>query len=315
MQQPTLADVAAGDRVEGVYLLKTCLLRHNAQGAAFLLGEIRDRSRALGFVCWQASAEDHQRLRSARFVRVTGKANRHRDRLQLVAARIAPCEDEPRDPMDYLPESHHDPAALAARLDTVLASVTEPDLHALLTALFAAGAVREAFLAAPAATALHHARPGGLAEHTLAMVDLAQDLAQRYSQVDLDLLRAGALLHDLGKIDELAWQGCFAYTSRGNLLGHIALGIERLEQLIATLPDFPRALHDRLIHMLLSHHGRLEHGALREPAFLEAWLLHAIDDLDATVDAFIAAVEQDDGPDPDWTATNALLQRRVYKGP
>ena len=314
-QEPRIGLLNDGDGVDGVFLLTSCLLRQNAQGEAFLLGEIRDRSGAIGFISWRADAEQHQRLRSQPLVAITGRVQRHRDRLQIVAQTLEEAPDDGRQVDDFLPAAIGDQAEALDRLDRMIASIDNIWLRRVLDALFAAGELRQRFAAAPAATSLHHARPGGLLEHALMVAELAAAVAGVYPDADRDLLVTGALLHDVGKIDELNWEAAPTYTTRGNLLGHTLLGCARITAVIGGIADFPQSLGDRLLHLVASHHGSQEYGAARPPAFLEAIILHALDNLDASADACRQAVANDRGPNPEWTGINPMLGRRLYRGP
>ncbi len=314
-QAPRIGLLNEGDAVEGVFLLTSCLLRQNAQGEAFLLGEIRDRSGTMGFISWRADAEQHQRLREQPLVAISGRVQRHRDRLQIVAQTVDEAPPDGRQIEDFLPAAISDQAEALAHLDRLIASIDNIWLRRVLDGLFAAGAVRQRFAAAPAATSLHHARPGGLLEHAVMVAELAAAVAGVYPDADRDLLVTGALVHDLGKIDELNWEAAPTYTTRGNLLGHTLLGCARLSAVIDGIADFPSALADRLVHLVASHHGSQEYGAARPPAFLEAIILHALDNLDASADACRQAVATDRGPNPEWTGINPMLGRRLYRGP
>ena len=137
---------------------------------------------------------------------------------------------------------------------------------------------------APGGTRLHHAYRGGLLQHILSVVSLASKLTKHYPRLDPDLLVAGAILHDMGKIEELTAARRLGYSTRGQLVGHVALGLEILERHLAGLEDFPLVLKTLLQHLIVSHHGEIEKGALREPMLAEAVVLHALDELDARLE-------------------------------
>ena len=143
---------------------------------------------------------------------------------------------------------------------------------------------------APAAKFFHHAYQGGLLEHVASLCTLAQIITTRFFWINQDLLVAGAVLHDLGKIYELSYERAFGYTLQGNLVGHIAIGLSLMEERIRSLRDFPQGLQVLLEHLILSHHGELEHGSPVEPRFPEAVLFHQLDEMDSKMEAVHAAV-------------------------
>jgi 3'-5' exoribonuclease len=171
---------------------------------------------------------------------------------------------------------------------------------------------------APAGIRVHHAYIGGLLEHLVTMMDVADRILPLYPDVDRDLVIMGIFLHDSGKIRELSYNRAFSYTDEGQLIGHLAIGIEMLNEIVAQVPKltgepFPRELLMRLKHMILSHHGTLEFGSPKVPMTPEAVVLHAIDTLDTRIQICLTEIKEDRGDSP-WTQYNQALQRKLYKG-
>jgi 3'-5' exoribonuclease len=179
-------------------------------------------------------------------------------------------------------------------LEASVESLRNPDLKRLLAALLADPAIAEAYREAPAARQLHHAWLGGLLEHVVSLLALAERVATHYPMLDRDLLVTGVVLHDIGKIRELTWQLGFAYTVEGVLLGHIQMGVDLVEKTIATLPGFPDRLRTLVLHMILAHHGKLEFGSPKLPMTPEALVLNFLDDLDAKMQAMASEFERSD---------------------
>ncbi len=139
---------------------------------------------------------------------------------------------------------------------------------------------------APAGVKTHHAHPGGLLAHVVSLMELVDRVAPNYPHVDRDLLMAGAMLHDIGKIEELAYEGELSYTDPGQLIGHLVQGVQILDRKAAEVAlqlgkPIAREILWRLQHMIVSHHGYLEHGSPKVPMTLEAIILHHLDDMDA----------------------------------
>jgi 3'-5' exoribonuclease len=164
-------------------------------------------------------------------------------------------------------------------------SFTEPNLKLLLTTILSKPELAQAYREAPAARQLHHAWLGGLLEHVVSLLKLADRVVPHYPILHRDLVLTGVILHDIGKVRELAWDIGFEYTVEGTLLGHIQMGIELMQQTVAGLPEFPPRLKTLVEHMILSHHGKLEFGSPKLPMIPEALMLNFLDDLDAKMQA------------------------------
>ncbi len=169
---------------------------------------------------------------------------------------------------------------------------------------------------AAAAVSNHHAYPGGLLRHTIDLMELAKLIGPRYPHIDTELLMFGAFLHDLGKIDEMSHGGEISYTDRGQMLGHIVIGIQLLGQKIEQIEgdeSFPDELRLHLEHLIVSHHGQLDFGSPKLPVTLEAVALHHIDNLDAKITSYTSVIEADVSTDPNWTNYNPSIGRKLWK--
>jgi 3'-5' exoribonuclease len=175
------------------------------------------------------------------------------------------------------------------------------------------------FVQAPAGIKAHHAYHGGLLEHVLNILETADRIEELYPKVDFDLLRAGIFLHDIGKIREMSYETTLGYTDEGQLLGHLTIAIEMLDDKIAdvvrlTGEPFPKELALRLKHMILSHHGTYEFGSPRLPMTPEAIALHHLDNLDAKVHEFARSIQDDPNSGSNWTPYSPRLDRKLFKG-
>lgn len=233
-------------------------------------------------------------------VKVRGSASRFDERLQMKIDQLRVALPDEVDKTDLLPSTTCDVATLWSQLLACVESFTNPNLKLLLNTILADPAVAEAFREAPAARQLHHAWLGGLLEHVISLLTLADRVAAHYPLLDRDLLLTGVILHDIGKTHELSWDIGFDYTIEGTLLGHIQMGVEMVERAIATLPGFPDHLRTLVLHMILSHHGKLEFGSPKLPMIPEALVLNFVDDLDAKMQAisteFDKTIREGKGP-------------------
>jgi 3'-5' exoribonuclease len=205
---------------------------------------------------------------------------RYKEFLQLNVERIRKAEPSEFDLSDYVPHTDRNIDELWAELNSYVESFTDLHLKALLRSILDDAEIAAAFREAPAAKSMHHAWIGGLLEHVVSLLGIA-DLAAKHYRVHRDLLLTGAILHDIGKLRELRWGTSFNYSIEGQLLGHITIGVALIDRKIAALPDFPPALRVLVQHMVLSHHGKYEFGSPKLPMIPEAVLLHYLDDMDA----------------------------------
>ena len=222
-------------------------------------------------------------------VKVRGCVTRFDDRWQVKVDQLRKAHAWEVEKSDLLPATEYDIAELWDKLQGSIESITDPDLKRLLCALLDDAEIAHAYREAPAARQLHHAWLGGLLEHVVSLLGLADRVAAHYPMLDRNLLLTGVILHDIGKIRELSWGTGFDYTVEGVLLGHIQMGIDLVEKTIAGLPEFPERLRTLVLHMILSHHGKLEFGSPKLPMIPEALALSFVDDFDAKM----MAVEQE----------------------
>jgi 3'-5' exoribonuclease len=237
---------------------------------------------------WGRLPEDLvQEIPGPAYVDVEGQAHEYRGTLQVKLDRVRVMGREEVAEEDYLPATEQDRRALAAELETTGRNLENEDLRQLFGLMVSDAPFWEAFCQAPAAKGMHHARIGGLLEHSVNCSRIARSLAEIYP-VDRDLLLFGAIFHDVGKVRELSWNaGGFAYTTEGRLLGHVVLGERLVSQYIAQLPGFPEELGLRISHLLLSHQGETEYGSPERPKTLEALLVHLTDNLDARAEMYL----------------------------
>jgi len=314
MAKQMIEDLRPGEPVDSVFLVAESSLRTARNGSSYLAVRLQDRSGQIEGRLWDASEAIAGSLQADDFVRVKGVAELYRNELQINIKAITRAEAESLRLRDFLRESERDTGEMLAELKKYLDAVTDPDLRALLDAFFSDEEFVRGFRTAPAATSNHHAWLGGLLEHTLSMTRLALRLVEHYPRLRADLLLVGVFLHDIGKIRELSARRTFQYTVPGQLVGHIVLGALMLEEKARAIEGFPAEKLDVLRHLILSHHGQPEYGAVRPPMLAEAVVLHHLDNIDAKVCGFYDFLEQDAGTDPNFTSRSLMFQTQLYKG-
>lgn len=307
-----------GENIDEVYLVTDKQLRANKNGNPYLQVELRDRSGALTARMWNAGEPIFRSFETGDFLFIKGKVQLFQGSLQIILSHIDRVESQKVELTDFLPHTSQDVNKLLERLRTVLLKVGNPHLRALAESYLIDGDFMRAMCQAPAGVRVHHAYIGGLLEHLVTMMDVAERVLPLYPDVDPDLVVLGVFLHDSGKVRELTFDRAFGYSDEGQLIGHLSIGIDMLNDKVVqatnlTGEPFPRELLMRLKHMILSHHGTLEHGSPKVPMTPEAVALHAIDMLDTRIHICVREIKDDRGTSA-WTQYNQALQRRLYKG-
>ena len=211
-----------------------------------------------------------------------------------------------------MPQTKADVGKLYAQLLEYAGLISNPWLKKLVTGILNEPAIAAKYRRAPAAKVMHHAYLGGLLEHVVSLCGLAKVVATHYPELDLDLLLTAAILHDVGKLDELCYERAIGYTVEGHLLGHIVMEMETVSRAIDLIEGFPPKLKTVVQHLLISHHGRYEFGSPKLPMIREALVFHYLDDLDSKLAAVRAALEQETG-EPEWSAYSGALGRKFLR--
>ena len=293
-------------------------LRANRQGNKYILLKLADRTGTLTGMYWNAEDRDFERCQQSEYIRVKGRTQIYNGNMQMIVTDVSPVDASTVDEADF---DMFDSAASDQTLDRLkelLSEIRNVHLRRLVDAVMDDEAFIKRFKQAPAAVTNHHAFPGGLLQHTVDLIELAGAIAPRYPRLDADLLTVGALFHDIGKTDELSPSGELTYTDRGQLVGHIVIGIQFLSDKIAAAESksgeaFPTKLRWHLEHLIVSHHGQLEFGSPKVPLTLEAIALHHIDNLDAKLAAATTIIDGDVGGDENWTNYNPSMGRKLWK--
>jgi 3'-5' exoribonuclease len=309
MKQTYAVNLKPGQPVETTFLVQTKERKIARNGKPYLDLELKDSTGMIRAKLWDCDRFP-QDFEVDDVVSVTGQVEEFQGNVQLRVGTIARRADAV-DLLDYLPRTAADPEQMYATLLTRVRELGDGPLAQLLRAVLEDPVIAEKYKRAPAAMSYHHAYLGGLLEHVSSLVQLGDRLCDQYSMLRRDLLLAGLILHDLGKIEELTFSRGFRYTTRGQLLGHMTIALEILGEKMRSLPDFPAALKDQLEHIIISHHGQLEFGSPKEPMFPEALVVHYLDDLDSKLASMRATYAAHKNHPGDWTARNPALRREL----
>jgi 3'-5' exoribonuclease len=310
-----LQDIKPGDKIASSFLVAEKNMAFSQKGSAYLNVRLKDKTGEIDGKVWDNAMALDQVFKKGDIVYMEGRAQTYRNALQISIITVKPCAPQDVDPSDYLPVSKVDTTAMFQDILAYIDAISSEPIKKLLTAFFYDEKTADLFRRAPAAKGFHHIYLGGLLEHTLSVVRLLDHAAKHYPQLNRDLLIAGGILHDIGKIYEFSYDGLIAYSDEGRMIGHLVMGVEMIDKKIEAIPDFPVQLALELRNSILSHHGEFEFGSPKRPKTLEALVIHFMDDLDAKVNAFESFVAADAAnADSDWTTYNRFFERYLYKG-
>jgi len=288
-----LANFDEGKLFDGFFLVLAKQQRTTKNNKPYLNLILGDKTGQLEGRVWELSDPRIDKdFNRGDIVKARGSASHFDDRLQIKIDQLRLAQPGEANKADMLPCTNCDVPTLWRQLRGFVDSLTNPDLKLLLATMLDDPALAEAYREAPAAKQLHHAWLGGLLEHVVSLCTLADRVVPHYQLLDRDLVLAGVVLHDIGKVRELSWEIGFEYTVEGMLLGHIQIGAALAEKTMDSLPNFPPKLKTLVLHMILSHHGKLEFGSPKLPMIPEALVLNFLDDLDAKMQAVSSEFEK-----------------------
>lgn len=308
-----LADLTLGDRVKSVFYIKEAEFRLRKNGRTidgFL--KILDKSGEMEAIYWDIPNERIRKIKEIQIARIEGQVVKQKSDGQFQMSIHSLEEAEGALPEDLIPSTDKDITGLMREIDSKITSVNHQYLRTLLISFFEDLPFREKFKKAPAAKKLHQAYRGGLAEHTVNVVNICETICRIYPQINRDFLISTALLHDIGKIEEYSLDGTIKYTDKGKLIGHIIIGTEMIQEKIQQIHGFPDDLAMMIKHAILSHHGKFEFGSPKLPSILPAVALFYADDTDAKINGLVCMKEQNKDLDKKWSEWVWWLERSIY---
>jgi len=295
--------------VTSSFVVASKQVKPKKNGEPYLALTLADRTGHLEAKMWDNVEESIDTFEQDDFLKIKGLVNKYKNRFQLTIHKLRRMGDAEIDYSDYLPKTSKDVGELWQTLAGFVATFQSPHLKALVELFMADPEIAERYRNAPAAKSLHHAYIGGLLDHVVSLFQLCDLVSRNYPQINRDLLLAGAFFHDIGKIHELTYNRSFSYTTRGQLLGHMIIELEMLQEKLAKLPDFPPELKTLLEHLIISHHGQYDFGSPKLPMFPEALMLHYLDDLDSKMESMRAHFVRESSMEGPWTSYNPSLAR------
>lgn len=312
MKTPFVSDLAAEQTILSFFLVNDKEVRNTRAGKSYLRLELGDRSGAIEAVMWDHVETAAKDISRGDVVKVNARVESYRNKLQLTLQQLRPAKPEEFDLADFLPHTKEDVGKLWAQLLEYANSIADPWLKKLVNAILRDPAIAARYKRAPAAKVMHHAYLGGLLEHVVGLCGLAKLVAEHYPELNADLLMTVAILHDVGKLEELCYDPAIGYTTEGQLLGHIVMELETVSKAMDSMEGFPAHLKTVVQHLLISHHGQYEFGSPKLPMIREALVFHYLDDMDSKMAAVRAALAADSGEE-EWSTFSPALGRKFLK--
>lgn len=280
-----IKDYKEGDRVFDIYLCKHKQSAVTKNGKPYINVLLQDKTGTIDAKVWEPNSAGIEEFDTLDYMEVYGEVNNFQGALQVNVKRIRICREGEYNPADYLPVSSKDNDTMFKELTGLISTVENPYLKQLLQAFFAEDeAFIKNFRSSSAAKTMHHGFVGGLLEHTLSVAKLCDYFSSCYPLLKRDLLLAAAMFHDIGKTREISLFPENDYTDDGQLLGHIIIGCEMIDEKAKNIQGFPPVLLSELKHCILAHHGEYEYGSPKKPALFEAVALNMADNADAKLE-------------------------------
>jgi 3'-5' exoribonuclease len=309
----TIHSLKEGDWVDETYLVASKQVSISKTGATYLSLKLADKTGEIDGKLWDNAEALAKVFEREDFIRVKGVAANYQGQLQVKMKGLEKVADSAVDLANFLETTPRNIDEMLRELSAAAEGIANVHLRRLMQAFLADQDFLADFRRAPAAKAMHHNYIGGLLEHVVELIGLAQDVAKHFPGVDRDLVTIGAFLHDIGKVRELSVRKSIEYSTEGRLLGHISLGYEMLDGRIKALPGFPDELAMLLKHIVLSHHGEYEFGSPKRPKIMEAIVVNYLDDLSAKLNSFQMTLRKESVAEGEWSAYSKMHERYLYR--
>ncbi len=312
MKKIFIKDLKSGESIKELFLVTDKVVSYKKDGNKYIVIRAADKTGTIKGVVWDNVEKIYETLCSTDYAIIAGNITEFNNSLQIIIKEVFATDNDIIDSSDFMPCAKADVELMFERLLKLIETISRPYLKDLLYLFFNDDNLKEMFKKAPAGKKMHHAYLGGLLEHSLSVGLLADKIAGHYKGIDVDLLKTGAILHDIGKIEEFEYQLFIDYSDSGRLLNHIIIGAEMISDKIRAIPDFPEKEALLLKHMIISHHGTREFGSPEPPKTIEAVLLNYLDEIDSKV-VGIRDFMENKGTVSGWTPYHRMYERYFYK--
>jgi 3'-5' exoribonuclease len=312
LEQKSLSSLKVNDKLEHFLLLTNLTVKSTKAGKEYLDLDLRDQSASFNAKMWSNFESFQKSAKVGSVVKILGTLAEFNNQPQIKIERIRSANSEDNvTPADFLPKSNRTLSVMVEEMNSRIDKISDAYLNQLIKLILNSENFNK-YIKVPAGKAWHHAYIGGLLEHTLEIVRICDLMCDIHDEINRDLVITGAILHDLGKIEELEFESGFDYTDTGKLLGHIVIAANIVDSQISKITGFPSDLRDQLLHLILSHQGKLEFASPVVPKTLEAIVLYHADELSAKTNAFKTAILSEVNSDTNWTKYLPLVETSLH---
>jgi 3'-5' exoribonuclease len=310
---PFVSELSDKMSVESVFLIREKHFGTGKNGKSYLTLQLGDRTGSIDSRVWENAEAMQLIYQLGDIVRVKGLIQLFQSRMQLIVHKMEKIATADVESDLLIAASRRSPEVMETELHDLVSKLEAGPVRTLLQMTLDEPEVKNRLRTHPAAKTIHHAYRSGLLEHILSIAKLMNLIHAHYTSegvgLDRSLLVFGAIFHDIGKLWELEGEGPYGYTDRGRLLGHMSIAVELIEKKSIEIPEMTDRLKDKLKHIILSHHGRLEYGSPKEPMFLEALIVAMIDDFDSKVNSIHHFAEAERANGAEWSRLHPQLGR------
>jgi 3'-5' exoribonuclease len=310
---PVVSELSDKMSVESVFLIREKHFGTGKNGKSYLTLQLGDRTGSIDSRVWENAEAMQLIYQLGDIVRVKGLIQLFQSRMQLIVHKMEKIATADVESDLLIAASRRSPEVMETELHDLVSKLEAGPVRTLLQMTLDEPEVKNRLRTHPAAKTIHHAYRSGLLEHILSIAKLMNLIHAHYTSegvgLDRSLLVFGAIFHDIGKLWELEGEGPYGYTDRGRLLGHMSIAVELIEKKSIEIPEMTDRLKDKLKHIILSHHGRLEYGSPKEPMFLEALIVAMIDDFDSKVNSIHHFAEAERANGAEWSRLHPQLGR------
>lgn len=314
LNQKKIADYNLGDTASLFLLLTKIEKKSSRAGKEYLDLELRDKSTSMSAKMWDGFEVFYNAAEEGMIVKINCQFDEFNGIPQLKVKNISAVNDNEVSHADFLPSSDRSFDEMKSEFDEIVNSISNKNLKLLIEKIFDDD-TKEKYFNVPAGKAWHHAYIHGLLEHTLEIIKICKLMCEIHPELNRDLIITAAILHDLGKVEELTYETSFDYTDKGRLVGHIVIAAMKVEEKTKEVSDFPEELKNQLIHLVLSHQGKLEHASPVIPKMAEAMVLYHADELSAKSNAFLGSIKNEKQDKSNWTNFIRLAETAIYVPP
>ncbi len=308
-----IRELKQGDKIQGTFIIvkaRQCI----SKNGPYWDMELQDKTGRIPAKLWHPASLEYESIEENSFVYLHGEVDSFRENLQIRITKLKFLKEDEIDIEELLPSTKVPPSELLEELeDLCFRTLKYKPLKRLVGMILKDKYIRDRLLKTPAAKSIHHAYMGGLLEHTLNVCKLCMEISKLYPDVDKEVILAAAVLHDIGKIEELNGTISPDYSDSGQLIGHVVLSLSIIEPFLKKVKELDREIELHLKHIILSHHGEYEFGSPKRPKTREALIVHFADNIDAKLNAVTTLIDGMEETQETWSKFQRFLDRKIYR--